>query len=84
MKNVVIGQGAVSFMRVFRELRERMQSVFKSLKQTMNTVEHVFTVHKQFDYEEKCYPVKLDFNSVKMLDQVMECKPKNLIKKTNM
>lgn len=84
MKNVVIGQGAVSFMRVFRELRERMQSVFKSLKQTMNTVEHVFTAYKRFDYNKKCYPVKIDFTRVKIMDQVIERKPKNLIKKTNM
>ena len=72
-------------MKAIEEFKRRitlMFSAFSSMRKSK--CEHVFTAYKRFDCEEKCYPVKIDFNSVKMLDQVMERKPKNLIKKTNM
>lgn len=72
-------------MGVIEEFKRRitlMFSAFSSIRKSK--CEHVFTAYKRFDCEEKCYPVKIDFNSVKMMDQVIERKPKNLIKKTNM
>lgn len=68
-------------MRAFEELARRIGRVFGVSK---SACEHVFTAYKRFYCEEKCYPAKIDFNSVKMLDQVIERKPKNLIKKANM
>ena len=59
-----------------------MFSAFNSIRKRKS--EHVFTAYKRFDYNKKCYPVKIDFTRVKMMGQVMERKPKNLIKKTNM
>ncbi len=72
-------------MKAIEEFKRRitlMFSAFSSIRK--RKCEHVFTAYKRFDCEEKCYPAKIDFNSVKLLDQVIERKPKNLIKKTNM
>lgn len=70
-------------MGVIEEFKRRITLMFSAFS-SIRKCKHVFTAYKRFDCEEKCYPVKIDFNSVKMLDQVMERKPKNLIKKTNM
>lgn len=69
----------------FKDFGERIISIFsKFFKRSKDVTEHVFTAYKQFDYNKKCYPTKIDFRCVKMVDQVIERKPKNLIKKTNM
>ena len=72
-------------MGVIGEFKRRITLMFSAFSNIRKSkCEHVFTAYKRFDYNKKCYPVKIDFGSVKMMDQVIERKPMNLIKKTNM
>lgn len=69
----------------FKDFGEKIIGIFsRFFKRSKDVAEHVFTAYKQFDYNKKCYPVKIDFTRAKMMDQVIDRKPKNLIKKTNM